>query len=57
MDFHHISMAFFYKKLAKFRSTGYKTLAGNIVVFRKICAEVERKLMKQFFKFIRRNST
>jgi len=25
-------------------------------VFRKICAEVERKLMKQFFKFIRRNS-
>ena len=46
-------MAFFYKKLAKFRSTGYKTLAGNIVVFRKICVSEETD---EIFKFVRRNS-
>ena len=35
MEFFDISMAFFNKNLAKFGSIAYKTLASNIVVFRK----------------------
>ena len=41
MEFYDVSMAFLNKNLAKFGSIAYKTLAGNIVVFRKISVAEE----------------